>query len=536
MTDGKGGKDGNDGKDRKDGTSRNGAQAAKEMPVLSRGRARVRRAFLCFVVLPIGSLLTASVLSAQSLTKRLDARLDRPPFNRQLWGVAVADENGKLIYSRNADRLFIPASNTKLVVSAVASALLPGDWRVKTSVYGGPVVGGVLLGDLVLYGRGDPTMGHRCYATDSTLAGVCDTDPFFRFRQVADSLRAKGVHLVQGDVVGDGSYFEPTLVHPGWEQFDLNWWYAAPVSGLSFNDNSVDFTWQPGPAPGAPANITMSPDLGDLGFENRTVTVPAGGESDIGDRFFRHPGTLQIWAEGTVALDHPSQVESFALPDPNLYAARALRQALADVGIAVSGTTRSTTDSTLYIQLRSSPPLAEVSSRPLRDWIFPILNTSQNWFSEMLLKQLGKQFGRGGSWPDGLEVERRFLIDSVRIDSTQISLSDGSGLSTSNLVSPLAFTQILRYIRRHPRYATFAAGLPQAGGTGSLKNRFVGTPLAGRVRAKTGSISRVNSLSGYIELDRGKVVTFSVQANHHAQPSRPMLAAIDSIVLEMGRR
>src|SRR5215207_8124363 len=193
MTDGKGGKDGNDGKDRKDGTSRNAAQAAKEMPVLSRGTARVRHAFFCFVLLPIGSLLTASVLSAQSLTKRLDARLDRPPFNRQLWGVAVADENGKLIYSRNQDRLFIPASNTKLVVSAVASALLPRDWKVKTSLYGGPVVRGVLQGDLVLYGRGDPTISRRCYATDSTLAGACDTDPFTRLRQLVDTLRAKGV-------------------------------------------------------------------------------------------------------------------------------------------------------------------------------------------------------------------------------------------------------------------------------------------------------------------------------------------------------
>ena len=179
--------------------------------------------------------------------------------------------------------------------------------------------------------------------------------------------------------------------------------------------------------------------------------------------------------------------------------------------------------------------MAEASSRPLRDWIFPILNTSQNWFAEMLLKQLGKQFGKAGSWPEGLEVERRFLIDSVKIDSTQFSLSDGSGLSSSNLISPLAFTQLLRYMRRHPRYATFAAGLPQAGLVGSLRNRFLGTPLAGRVRAKTGSISRVITLTGYIELDRGRTLTFSVEANHHAVPSKALLATIDSVVVEMGR-
>jgi D-alanyl-D-alanine carboxypeptidase/D-alanyl-D-alanine-endopeptidase (penicillin-binding protein 4) len=378
-------------------------------------------------------------------------------------------------------------------------------------------------------------MDRRCYATDSTLAGVCDTDPFARLRQVADSLRKLGVQHIAGDVVGDGSYFEPTLIHPNWEEFDLNWWYAAPVSGLGFHDNSVDFTWQPGPAPGAPAAISMSPDLGDIAFENRTVTVPPGGESDIGDRFFRHPGTLHIWAEGTVALDNPRRIESFALPDPNLYAARALRQALADAGISVAGTTRSTTDSTLYAGMRATAPLVEVSSRPLRDWIFPILNTSQNWFAEMLLKQLGRQFGRGGSWPEGLEVERRFLIDSVRVDSTQISLSDGSGLSSTNLISPLAFTQILRFIRAHPRYSSFASGLPMAGVTGSLRTRFVGTTVAGRVRGKTGSISRVNTLSGYIELDRGRFLTFSVQANHHAQSGRAILGVIDSVVVEMAK-
>jgi D-alanyl-D-alanine carboxypeptidase/D-alanyl-D-alanine-endopeptidase (penicillin-binding protein 4) len=498
----------------------------------SRSTRDARNVLSVFSVL---SVLSVSAPSAQSIARRIDSRIDAPPFNRQLWGIALVDGTGHLLYGRNQDRLFIPASNTKLVVSAVAAALLPPDWRVKTSLYGGPVVNGVLQGDLVLYGRGDPTIGRRCYAVDSTAAGACDIDPFARFRQLVNGLRARGVRAITGNVIGDGSYFETTLVHPNWESFDLNWWYAAPVSGLGFNDNSVDFQWGPGPSPGTPAVITMSPDLGDIAFENRTVTVAPGGESDVGDRFFRYPGTLQVWAEGTVALDNPSRTESFALPDPNLYAARALRQVLAESGISVLGETRSTVDSTAYAALRRTAPLAEAFSRPLRDWIFPILNTSQNWFAEMLLKQLGKQFGKAGSWPEGLEVERRFLIDSMRIDSTQFSLSDGSGLSSSNLISPLAFTQVLRYMRRHPRYSTFAAGLPQAGAAGSLRTRFQATPLAGRVRAKTGSISRVVTLTGYLEMNRGKTLTFSVQTNHHAQPSRAVLDLIDSVVVEMAR-
>ena len=489
------------------------------------------------VVLSVLSVLSvlAAALQAQSLPRRLDRRLDTPPFDRQLWGVALVDEKGTLLYGRNARQLFIPASNTKIVVAAVASALLPPEWTVRTSLYAdGPVTSGVVQGDLVLYGRGDPTFGKRCFATDTLREGACETDSFTRLRQLADGLRGRGIREIHGDLVGDGSYFEPGTVHPGWEAFDLNWWYAAPVSGLGFNDNSVDFTWSPGTAPGAPALITMSPNLGDIAFENRTVTVPAGGESDVGDRFYREPGTLHVWAEGTAALDHPSSTESFAMPDPNLFTARALRQVLQEAGIAITGTTRSTTDSMQYRQARATPPLAEITSRPLREWVFPILNRSQNWFAEMLVKQLGRQFGRGGSWTEGLAVERRFLIDSVRVDSTEFSLVDGSGLSSGNLVSPIAFTRILRFIRGHPRAQTFLAGLPQAGAAGSLRKRFVGTPLAGRVRAKDGSIGGVNSLSGFIERADGRVLTFSVQANHHTQGGRAIVAAIDSVVVEMG--
>jgi serine-type D-Ala-D-Ala carboxypeptidase/endopeptidase (penicillin-binding protein 4) len=487
-------------------------------------------------VLALAPVFPAAALHAQSLEKRLNRRLDTRPFDKSLWGVAVVDHKGKLLYGRNEHRLFTPASNTKLVVTAVASALLPPDLTVRTSVYAaGPVVGGVLRGDLVLYGRGDPTFSRRCYATDTLAQGVCDKDPFARLRLLADALKARGVGQVQGDVVGDGSWFEAASVHPGWELFDLNWWYAAPVTGLSFNDNSLDFRWQPGIRVGAPALISMWPDLGDIAFENRTVTVPAGGETDIGDRFFRQPGTAQVWAEGTVAIDRSPRTEYFAVSDPNLFAARALRQALADVGIAVTGTTRSTADSALYAETRARPPLAETVSRPVRDWVFPILNTSQNLFAEMLLKELGKRFGHAGSWVEGIRVERRFLIDSVRIDSTEFDLSDGSGLSSANLISPLAFTQLLRYIRAHPRYATFAPGLPQSGGTGNLRTRFVGTPLEGRVRAKTGSIGGVNTLAGYIERPDGRALTFAVEVNHHAQPSRAVLAAIDSVVVEMAR-
>ncbi len=496
----------------------------------------------------LASLTISSTLAAQgpgsrprtaplkgSLERRLAQLLDAPPFDRASWGLYVVDDRGRVLYQRNADHFSVPASNTKLIVTAAATVLLPADYRVTTSVYvNGRVQDGVLYGDLVLYGRGDPTWSARCYAVDTLAPGACDST-FTAIDAIADSVRAHGIRRITGKLVGDGSYFEPTLTHYAWNVWDLNWWYAAPVSGLGFHDNSVDFHIAPGPAVNAPPLITWSPDLALFTFENRARTVPADSSTTIGDKFFRKPGTWDIRAEGTVALGKKPWVESFALPDPNLYAARALAASLLSQGVAIEGGAVGTTDSLAYRGARCCSPLVEYRGRPLPDIVFPILNTSQNWFAEMLLKILGHEVKGEGSWEAGLDVERRFLIDSVKIDSTAFSLEDGSGLAAGNLVTPHAFTQLLAYMHRHPKRAPFVAALPHAGQTGSLLKRFVATPLESRVIAKTGSIDRVNSLSGYIERADGRTITFSVQANSHAVPYSQMLAQIDSVVVQLAR-
>src|SRR6266566_1505593 len=186
-----------------------------------------------------------------SLEQRLAQLIDAPPFNRATWGIYVVDDRGRVLYQRNADRFSVPASNTKLVVTAAA---------------------GVLQGDLILYGRGDPTWSARCYAVDTLAPGVCDST-FTAIDAIADSVRAKGIRRITGKLVGDGSYFEPTMIHYAWNAWDLTWWYAAPVSGLGFHDNSVDFRIDPGPGVDAPPVIAWSPDLGMITFENRARTV-----------------------------------------------------------------------------------------------------------------------------------------------------------------------------------------------------------------------------------------------------------------------
>ncbi|PYO76252.1 MAG: D-alanyl-D-alanine carboxypeptidase/D-alanyl-D-alanine-endopeptidase [Gemmatimonadetes bacterium] len=299
----------------------------------------------------LASLTISSALAAQtpatkrprtgplrgSLEQRLAQLVDAPPFDRATWGIYVVDDRGRVLYQRNADRFSVPASNTKLVVTAAAAVLLPPDYRVKTSLYvNGRVEDGVLDGDLIIYGRGDPTWSARCYSVDTLAPGACDST-FTAIDAMADSVRAHGIRRITGKLIGDGSYFEPTLIHYGWNAWDLTWWYAAPVSGLGFHDNSVDFQIAPGPAVDAPPAISWVPDLGLITFENRARTVPAESTSTIGDNFFRSGGGWSIRAEGTVPLGKKPWTENVALPDPNAYAARALAASLARRGVAVEG-------------------------------------------------------------------------------------------------------------------------------------------------------------------------------------------------------
>src|SRR5260370_991614 len=181
------------------------------------------------------TISAAAALQAQSrgsLQQRITRLLDQPPFDRATWNIYAQDDRGRVLFNRNGDHFSVPASNTKLVVAAAATVLLPADYRVRTSVYAnGTVTNGLLKGDLILYGRGDPTGSERCHAVDTLAPGVCDST-WTAVDALADSLKAHGLRRVTGRIVGDGSYFEPTLTHWNWGSLDLNWWYAAPVSGL----------------------------------------------------------------------------------------------------------------------------------------------------------------------------------------------------------------------------------------------------------------------------------------------------------------
>ena len=460
---------------------------------------------------------TARNTEAGALAPRINAIIDTGELGRAHWGITIRDlATGASLYERNANALFAPASTLKLVVSAVALHHLGADFRFHTTLYGtGAVSNGVLDGDLIVRGRGDPTISGRYDKTRTSI-----------FEAWADSLREHGITRITGQVIADQTYFDDKHVRGDWEVYDLNWWYAAPVAALGFNDNAVDFRVLPG-APGAAARITWEPQTGDMVFANRTRTVRAGERYTLD--FDRVPGTDTVFAYGEIPLDAAVRTESFATRDPGRYLGTVLREVLERRGISVGVDAIRVIDQPLESPSRNATQIFDFASPPLPQVIGPILQNSQNWFAEQLLKAAAREVSGEGSWEAGLALERRFLIDELHVDSTAIHLRDASGLSSQNLITPRMLSDVTRYIAQRPEMKPVHDALPvSAAATGSLRRRFEDMP--GRVRAKTGTIGNVDALSGLVTTDSGRTLVFAILVNKTGLPSAKVRDAIDRIV------
>ena len=422
------------------------------------------------------------------------------------WGVEIWDQGrGRAVYSHNAERHFVPASNTKLVVTTVAMGTLGPDWRYQTQIsFAGADPN---RRTLVIKGSGDPTMSARFFGGD---LAVLDS--------LADSLYVKGFRNF-ADVVIDATVFTPQKIHSAWEIGDLPWYYAAPTASFAVGEAAVRMIATPtdvrfvGPAP-----------VANVKWQIRADTANASSNVDVD--YERWPGILLV--TGSVASNRADS-SWIAQPDPETYAARALIDALRRKSVVVSGAERIVHDTAEIAALGPQQALFTWRSPPMKEIVGGILKPSQNWIAEQLLKTLGATRGTSGSWRGGLQVERRYLIDVVHIDSTAFSLSDGSGLSAQNLVTPHAFVQLLEHARKSPWGADYRAALPIPGlRGGTLSNRLLG--LETRLAAKTGSIANVNSLSGYLRAADGRDITFSIQTNGSGRSSAEIRRAMDTIV------
>ncbi|MBZ5720529.1 MAG: D-alanyl-D-alanine carboxypeptidase/D-alanyl-D-alanine-endopeptidase [Acidobacteriia bacterium] len=484
----------------------------------------------------------------KALPERIAAILAQPDMDRGFWGIEVASvASGKVLYSQNPDKLFTPASNTKLFTTAAALALIGPDYNFRTTVEttGALDKYGRLTGDLVLVGRGDPNLSGR--QLPYNLRTERNDHPIQVLEQLADVLVQKGVKYVDGDIIADDSYFAFERYGEGWSQDDLVWADGAPVSALTINDNVVFVNILPADHAGERAFVSITPFADYFHIDNRIITTPSGTGRKI--YINREPGATVLTLWGNMPLDDAGANEALAIEDPAEFAASLFRELLEARGIAIYGKQRTrhtelASLSTLTVvataparggdesprNLPNQPlVLASYQSKSLMEDVRVINKVSQNLHAEILLRLLGREKGTAGTVEGGLEVLRGFL-NKVEIPNDQYAFYDGSGLSRQNLVTPHAVVQLLRYAAAQPWGTNFRDTLPIAGVDGSLSDRFKNLPAQGRVYGKTGSLGGVKTLSGYAITSRGEQVAFSILSNNFNLPGNRVNDTIDSIV------
>src|SRR5438309_6864301 len=445
---------------------------------------RMRRSLSTLVCLLLATQLYAEKI--KPLPARVAAALSDADLSRGFWGIEVVSlSTGRTLYTQNADKLFTPASNTKLFTTAAALALIGPDYKFHTTVETSGMLDryGRLTGDLVLVGRGDPNLSGRALPYD--LSAQRSDHPIEVLEHLADSLVQKGVKYVDGDIIADDSYFAFERYGEGWSQDDLVWADGAPVSALTINDNVVFVNILPADRPGEKAFVSVKPFADYYHLDNRIITTPAG----TGRKFFvnREPGSTVLTLWGNMPLDDAGANEALAIEDPAEFAAGLFRQLLEKRGIVVYGhqRTRHTELATLStfsvtanapsrggsfndkdsdgqlrpLKIDQPITLASYESKPLLQDVRVVNKVSQNLHAEILLRLLGRERGTAGTIEGGLEVLRG-LLTQAGIPNDQYVFYDGSGLSRQNLVTPHAIVELLRYSSTQPWGAAYTATVP----------------------------------------------------------------------------
>lgn len=441
----------------------------------------------------------------RALRPQIAAALNTPDFKHALVGcLIVRARDRQLIYEQNADTLLMPASNVKLLTAATALDVLGGDFRCRTTVRAQAAISadGTLAGDLFLVGSGDPTLSYE------------------DLKKLAQSLWEKGLRAVTGCVVGDESAFQGARLGFGWNWDDLPWYYSMEVSALSLGRNQVNVVVKPGEKVGEAAVVTVEPANGYVVVENTATTGEEKARNTIS--FDRELGGRSIKVSGVIPLKAPPSGQRCSVWQPCLYTATVFAEMLKAQGIEVRGSPK------VGAAPKDSLELAAHLSPPLRDIVKQMNKPSDNHTAEQLLRLIGIKHKGQGTDAAGAEAVRAFLARCGAGEGS-VRVSDGSGLSRFNLVTPRALARLLLKMRLHPESQAFFDSLPVAGVDGTLRLRMRGTPAEKKVFAKTGSLLSVSSLSGYVQTRSGEVYVVVLMFNHYLCPASVARAAQDRV-------
>lgn len=470
------------------------------------------------------------------LASEIDNVIEGGEFASARWGVCVISlRDGHILYSRNGDKLFTPASNMKIYTTAVALDLLGADYRWRTSVFAQaePDASGTLNGDLTLYGRGAPDLVSNLKENKPSLA------------QLADQLYARGVRRVRGGIVGDESYFRGNSFGDGWQWNDIQWYFGAEASALSIDGNEIDLNIVPASSAGDHATVTLNKDNNYFRVVNNVASGARDVTPTVGIRRGLSDNEFVVWGE------FPAGGRGFgarlSVHNPALLAATLFKDMLIARGIVVEGQVRYR-DFRVPVSERFDPEkaieVAAVTSNTLGEIAALTNKNSLNLNAELILRSLGRERGAMASDPDehkmrergddeaGLAVIRVWL-QRAGIPTLNLALHDGSGLSRLNLVTPESTASLLVSMSKTSVAGSFRLSLPVAGKDGTLASRMKG--VAGRIVAKTGSLVYDNALSGYATSEDGEELAFALICNDSTGRG-DSVAAIDRIALAIARQ